>query len=190
MKLTIASQKSKLFACKNFHYSKSLPVNTFGYNVYNDQNEWCGVILFGLGANNNLSRQFSMVQGEVAELVRVALNGKQKSTGQCLSVAMRLIIKDYPTVKILVSYADEGQGHKGIIYQATNWIYIGDSFSESTVDPETGKAVHSRILHSKYGTTRGFTRVKDKAKHKYIYPLYSEYLPLCLSMKKDKIFMR
>lgn len=184
MRLEKASLKAINYACKMFHYAKSVPVNTFGYSVFNDKNEWCGCIVYGLGANNNLSKSFKMPQGTVIELVRMALNGKQESTSKAMSISLKLLPKYIPNCKIIVSYADEGQGHKGIIYQATNWIFIGDSFAESAIDPKTGKITHTRILSSKYGSIKGFTRVKDAAKHKYIYPLDKSLIPLCKSLSK------
>jgi hypothetical protein len=33
---------------------------------------------------------------------------------------------------MLFSYADKGQNHNGIIYQATNWIYIENIESSGT----------------------------------------------------------
>lgn len=35
--------------------------------------------------------------------------------------------KDKPTHDIIVSYADYGYGHIGLVYQATHWIYTGMS---------------------------------------------------------------
>ena len=44
---------------------------------------------------------------------------KQESTSKALAISLKLVKKHCPTVKMIVSYADEGQNHKGIIYQAT-----------------------------------------------------------------------
>lgn len=172
-KLTKASKKAIDFACKNYHYSKSVPVNTHWYNVYYNS-EWCWVIVYWLGANNNLSKAFGMKQWEVVELVRVALNWKQKNVSKPLSISLKLVKRDLPMCKFIVSYADEWQWHHWGIYQATNWIFIWDSFAESAIDPADWKVKHTRILHSKYWSIKWFTRVKDKAKHKYIYPLTKE----------------
>jgi hypothetical protein len=76
MRLTKANTKAINYACKNFHYSKSIPTIQYAYNVYINQNEWCGVIIYGGGANNNLAKSFNLHNGEVLELERVALNGK------------------------------------------------------------------------------------------------------------------
>ena len=58
MRLEIASHKAIKYACMNFHYAKAIPVNTFGYSVFNEKDEWCGVVLYGTGANNNLATQY------------------------------------------------------------------------------------------------------------------------------------
>lgn len=63
MRLTIANRKAIEYACMHFHYAKAVPVNTLGYNVYNDADEWCGVILYGTGANNNIAASFGLPQG-------------------------------------------------------------------------------------------------------------------------------
>ena len=123
MRLEKASNKAIKYACLNFHYAKSIPVNVFGYSVFNEKNEWCGVILYGNGANNNIATQYRLKQGEVIELVRMALNGKQESTSKALSISLKLIKKDVPLCKLIVSYADKDQNHIGTIYQATNWVY-------------------------------------------------------------------
>ena len=34
MRLEKASYKAIKYACLNFHYAKSIPVNTFGYSVF------------------------------------------------------------------------------------------------------------------------------------------------------------
>ena len=78
MILKKASHKAIKYACLKFHYAKSVPVNVLGFSVFNKENEWCGVVLYGIGANNNLSKAYSLPQGSVIELVRMALNGKQE----------------------------------------------------------------------------------------------------------------
>ena len=71
-----------------------------------------------------------------------------------------------------------------IIYQACNFYYVGAIIAESAIDPEDGIAKHTRILHSKYGSIAGFKRVKDKPKHKYLYPLTKKYKNKCEQIKK------
>ena len=101
MILKKANSKAISFACRNFHYAKSVPCVQYGYNVYNSEKEWCGVIVFGGGANNNLAKSFGYVPGEVLELERVALNGKQEYTSQAVAMALKMLHAENPIVKII-----------------------------------------------------------------------------------------
>ena len=185
MRLEIASHKAIKYACMNFHYAKAVPVNTFGYSVFNEKNEWCGVILYGSGASANIGKPFGLMQGEIIELVRMALNGKQGITTKCMALYMKLITKQIPLCKMLISYADFWQGHYGIIYQATNWHYIGESQAQANViDPNTGEEIHKRSAVGKYGSCKGMKYGEIKYKLKYIYPLDKTLIPLCKSLSK------
>lgn len=203
MRLEIASHKAVKYACLKFHYAKAVPVNTFGYSVFNDANEWCGVILYGSGANNNIAAQYNLKQGEVVELVRVALNGKQKSTSKALSLSLKLIKNKVPLCKLVVSYADKDQNHFGIIYQATNWFYVGTSMQDKKDSSwiVKGKRYHGRIIShwiKLKGGLNGLSRKEfiqkyydknaieyvTKGKIKYIYPIDKSLIPLCKSLSK------
>lgn len=201
MRLEIASHKAIKYACMNFHYAKAVPVNTFGYSVFNDKNEWCGVVLYGSGANNNLASQYNLKQGNVLELVRIALNGKQETTSKALALSLKLLKKDLPLCKLIISYADKDQEHLGIIYQAANWYYTGQSMvnkkdASYIID---GKRIHGKTISDKckrYGLVKNTQNAKivykakevieyvTKGKIKYIYPLDKSLIPLCKSLSK------
>lgn len=127
MRISRATNQSIKYACTNFHYAKSVPANPIGYNIYNASNEWCGVILYAVGANYQIGSEYDLPIGRVLELVRVALNGKQECTSQALALSLKQLKKDRPLVELIVSYADCDQNHLGTIYQATNWIYVGEN---------------------------------------------------------------
>lgn len=150
MRINRASIKAVRYACKNFHYAKCVPSVQYSYNVFNDNDEWCGVIVYSQGANNNIAKPFKLGQGEVLELVRVALNGKQEITSKALALTLKQLHKDNPIIKIVVSYADVDQNHNGIIYQATNWMYLG-KHNENTVGAYiiNGKKTHPKSCNSK-----------------------------------------
>ena len=191
MRLEKASHKAIQYACKMFHYAKTVPNVGLAYSVFNDKKEWCGVICFGMGATNNIGMPYGLKQGQVIELVRMAMNGKQKSTTKAMSIALKLLNKDAPNVKLIVSYADSEQGHYGTIYQATNWIYTG--FSTDTNLIINGKREHRRTLGSRFGTCsadairqKGYKVevLKTKPKWKYIYPLDKKLISMCKEMSK------
>lgn len=194
MILKKASHKAILYACKNFHYSKSIPVNVFGYSVFNNKNEWCGVILYGKGATPNIGKPYDLKQGQIIELVRVALNGKQESTSKAVSISIKLILKDVKLCKLIISYADIDQSHFGIIYQATNWYYVGEcNINKRTGFIINGKKVHNKSLYG-LGKKQNINGAKEidknalefisKGKRKYLYPLDKKLIPLCKKLSK------
>lgn len=181
MRLSIATREAVIFACRNFHYSGSFPAVKYGFNVFNDFGEWCGVIVYGTGANNHIASPYGLWQGEVLELVRVALNGKQETTSQCVAASLKELRRIDPVVRMVVSYADIDQNHVGTIYQATNWIY------EGVVNRNARSAfvIHGAKVHPKTCYSRGWKQSLPwlrenidpeadvfitRGKHKYLYP--------------------
>lgn len=184
MRLTVASQKAIQYACIKFHYAKCVPVVGIGFNVYNDNDEWCGVIIYGYGANCHIAMPFNKWQGQVMELVRVALNGKQGhgKTSKALSLSLKLLPKYFPAVDVVVSYADLDQNHNGTLYQSTNWIYTGlTNANQRGAFIIKGKKMHQKSVHSrKWKNSLLWLRENidpnaqefiTKGKHKYVYPI-------------------
>lgn len=179
--LTLANQSAIHYACMNFHYAKRVPVVAIAFNVYENEH-WCGVICYGWGANPHIAEIYDKWNGQVLELVRVALNGKQTTTSECLSASLREIKNYAPCLDLIVSYADADQEHKGIIYQATNWIYVGlmNEGSKSNFIIY-GKKIHPRSVGAKnwkvslewikQNIDKSATQETTKGKHKYLFPL-------------------
>ena len=201
MRISIATPKAIRYACMNFHYAHAVPAVQYGFNVFNDDDEWCGVILYGGGANTNITKEFGVCAGEILELVRCALNGKQGhgNTSKAVAMTMKQLHQINPLVKILISYADLDQDHAGIIYQATNWIYLGQTNTgEVSAYIINGKKTHRKSVYSKYGrqdfnwilenVDANAEKFYTKGKHKYIYvfdkKLKSHYLKKALPYPK------
>jgi hypothetical protein len=82
-----------------------------------------------------------------------------------------------------VSYADLNHGHMGKIYQASNWLYVGQTGHEAGI-LLNGKLTHRRTINSKYGTSdidwlrqridSSARRYEGKPKFKYLMPLDDE----------------
>lgn len=86
---------------------------------------------------------------------------------------MRLLGRD-GRWSLLVTYADERQGHSGAIYKATNWIYHGK------VGPyPVYQDLHGRVRSIKATSRipveeleeRGLCQIDTSFKHRYIYAL-------------------
>lgn len=193
MRITKANKKAVDYACKKFHYAKSTPVVQYAYNIYNNNDEWCGVIVYSSGACPNIANQFSMAQGEVLELVRVALNGKQEYTSEAVSMSLRQLHRDNPLCRIVVSYADHNQRHIGTIYQATNWIYLGTIKRSDEQYFYKGNWRHYRSIGAmcnKDELVKTLPKRKNGNKFKYIYCLNRKdrkhYQKQALPYPKDK----
>ena len=178
MRLEKASYKAIKYACLNFHYAKRVPAGlNVAYSVFNDNDEFCGVVVYGYPASPNIVPELDLSNGKVLELRRVALNSKHGITSQALGISMKLLKKDCPSLKLLVSYSDKGQNHYGTIYQATNWYFISESNSSGKEFFVNGKWVHSR--HGK-----GQIQRQLPGKRKYIYPIDKGLVTLCKSLSK------
>lgn len=186
MILKKATHKAIKYACMNFHYSKSIPITRIGFSVFNNNNEWCGVITYGGGAGSKMGAPYGLSQGQYLELTRMALNGKQESTSKAMAISIKLIKKYCPTVKLLISYADKGQNHIGTIYQATNWFFVDETESSGIEYFYKNKWVHSRIsgILSK-DILNSLIKRKKSGKYKYIYPLGNNLIPICKDLKKN-----
>jgi hypothetical protein len=195
MKLEIATYKATKYAVMNFHYSKTMPPFGCSFSVFNNAGDWCGVILYSKGASNKIAMPYNLVQGQVVELVRVALNGKQESTSKAVSISLNLVKKLNPLVKLIISFADTGQQHIGTIYQATNWYYTGVSKGDtpSYIHKQTGRKYHNRNVSNsgfKDNNTKRCPKVSDcimvkgTDKHKYIFPADKSMVHLCKRLHK------
>jgi hypothetical protein len=102
-----------------------------------------------------------------------------------VSYALRAI-KRQSDLRLIISYADPREGHLGIIYQASNWVYIGRSAADDKRNhpycAPDGKVIHWRTMSGicgRYGkqhteqaaTELGYTSLPGIPKHKYLYPL-------------------
>jgi hypothetical protein len=194
MRLEKASIKATRYALMNFHYAKAIPSVQSSYSVFNDNNEWCGVICYSIGANKSIGTFAKLPIGAVCELVRVALNGKQESTSKALAISLKLVKKNNPLLKLVVSYADMDMKHKGIIYQATNWYYLGETARGQSAFIINGRKTHNKTVHSR-GIVESLKEVRkhldpnatkfySEGKQKYIYPLDKSLIPLCKSLSK------
>lgn len=75
-------------------------------------------------------------------------------------------------LKLIISYADTAQNHLGVIYQAGNWIYVGQ-MKQANNYVLKGKIIHGRSFSS-MGGIKAYPEaqaVKASSKHKYLYPL-------------------
>ena len=189
LKLDWCTHAAAKYAVEKYHYSHCMPAwKSTRIGVW-EFGKFVGVILYGVGANRNLSRPFHLKSIEACELVRVALApGRHHPTSKCVAISLKMLKRQSPGLRLVVSYADEGQGHVGTIYQATNWIYLGAATQPYL--KVRGKVVHPRTLYDRYG--RGGQSVKwlranvdPNARRVEMPPKLKYVMPLDRAMRKQ-----
>ena len=140
-----------------------------------ENDEFIGAVIFGRGANNHLSESFNLKQTECCELVRVALKEHKTPVSRIVSISLKLLKKHNPGIKMAISYADlSNQGHMGTIYQASNWLYLGErATSQGSYYIINKKVWHGRSVRARWGSINNVPYKWDYApqyvKHIYIY---------------------
>jgi hypothetical protein len=183
LKLDWCSYEAAKYAVKHWHYSRSLPCSkTARLGVWEDD-KFIGTVVFAWGANRHLAGEYKLKMTECAELCRVALARHSTPVSRILSIAVKMLKHEMPGIRLIVSYADLNHGHFGKIYQASNWVFVGETGNEAGI-VLNGKLTHRRTINSKYGTSTiewlhkhvdsCAHRVEGKPKFKYLLPLDDE----------------
>ena len=160
LKLDWCSHKAAEYAVLNWHYSKSMPAGKLvKIGVYEDK-EFIGCVIFGRGANNNAHKYFKVKVEECCELVRVALKDHKTPVTRIVSIAIKMLKKFAPGLKLVFSYSDiTNQHHQGIIYRAGNWEYLGVRTTNlGAYYIISGKKIHGRSARAKYGSEKYFPK--------------------------------
>lgn len=154
------------------HYSGRKPQIKWAFGYYNNSN-LVAVLTVGKPASNSLCKGIcgEKYSSKVYELNRLCVDGELNiCLSQFVAECLHKLKKENV---ILVSYADTDMRHIGIIYQATNWIYTGQT--KSRTDKYTEGNKHSRhYVKNVIETYRKFR----SSKHRYVY--------FCMPKKKKK----
>jgi hypothetical protein len=156
------------------HYAKRVPSITDSFGLYQDNN-LIGIITYGIPANNNLNEVCGF---PAIELNRLCINDDAPRNTASFLVGNSL--KMLSTPRVIISYADLGQGHIGYVYQATNWIYTGLGSADIEFEKD-GKTWHRKALFNIYGPggskrfiEMGFTIIEKAPKFRYLFFLGSK----------------
>jgi hypothetical protein len=194
LRLDWCSQEAARYAVLSWHYSRRMPSSKLARIGVWENGRFVGAVVFGVGATPNIARPYGLEATQVCELVRVALRKHETPVSRVLRIAVQMMKRQYSRLRLIVSFADTGQGHHGGIYQAAGWIYTGsEAYHAFRV---LGEIVHPRTLHDRYGrggqsipwlrqnVDRKAERLKTAAKHKYVLPLDPEIRDRVLLLSK------
>lgn len=168
----------------SFHYSQTFPDSTlFSFAGYME-GKICGIICYGMGCGKNQYTALvpNIKNGEYCELTRLwCVNDFPKNTESKLIAES--LKKLPPEIKLVVSFSDEGEQHCGIIYQATNWHYLGKNDGGKMLLLPNGLKKHTRLLgiyrlrhpeYRKFSNSElmkilGYVYTPAGKKHRYVY---------------------
>ena len=198
LKLDWCSHAAAKYAVEHWHYSKVLPLGKLiKIGIWEDRT-FIGCILFARANTPNMGKRYGLVMTQICELARVALTHHQTPVTRICRIALCLLQKSNPGLKLVVSFADPDHGHHGGIYQAGNWIYCGMSHAELQFF-DAGRWKHRREVVSQYcfGNIRQMPDYKHMpnrllpGKHRYLYPLdaamRAQILPLAQPYPKRAV---
>lgn len=185
LRLAWCSHEAAKYAVMNWHYSRAMPSGKLIKIGAWENKKFIGCVLFGRGANNNMGKPFGLEQTEICELVRIALSKHQTPVTRIVSIAIRMLKKKCPGLRLIVTYADPRQGHEGGIYKGGNWVYLGRSKPwKGSHYIVNGKKMHGRSVRAKWGNEKNIPYEweydLEGDKHKYIYPLDKSLIKICV----------
>mgnify|MGYP005809965063 CR=1 FL=1 len=185
--LATCGRQAASYACRRWHYSHSMPAGRLVCVGAWEAGRYVGAVVFGRGASSEIGSPFQLRQDAIAELCRVALDRHTAPTSQVVSIAVRLLRRFCPGLRLIVSYADPEHGHVGTLYQACGWLYIGRTNSESLIRLN-GCLLHPRTVASRY-RTRSIdwlrAHVAADAAHVRTLPKFRYALPLDDAMRRQ-----
>lgn len=157
---------------KNHYLHRKCPCSiAFGLFLNDDIK---GVICYGSTGSAALSKGIAGEENScnVIELNRLWLCDTVPKNGESFLIGNT--IKNCGK-EIVVSYADISQGHTGVVYQATNWIYTGLSAKRTDWAIE-GIDKHCKTISNKYTSKELREKFGDRfslkdrtRKHRYVF---------------------
>lgn len=198
LRLDWCGQDAATYAVRHWHYSGRVPKGKIAKIGVWESGQFIGCVIFGDGANNNAFKPYGVDYTGGCELVRIALREHQASVTRIVAIALRMLKREMPKLRVVLSFADTEQGHIGGIYQGGGWFYIG----QTTAADEyicNGRRIHGRALRSslKWKGTQGkdtmekaakaygnVEKLKGSVKLRYAMPLDGEMRKLLEGMRQ------
>lgn len=147
----IPSKIANEFVRKHHYSGKVVNNSKLHFGVFLD-NKLHGVMSYGSSLDK--SKIIGLVQGtkwnEFLELNRMAFDEvlPRNSESRAISQSIKLIKKNAPHIKWIISFADGCQCGDGTIYRASNFVLTGIKPNESLYRLPSGEVIHQLTLQS------------------------------------------
>jgi hypothetical protein len=179
------------------HYLKRMTTFTYQFGLF-EKDVLVGVITFGNAIPLTMKKSLfgEKYMNCVYELNRLCTNDNLDKNANSYFVSE--VFKLLPKPLIIVSYADKSIGHNGYIYQATNFMFTGESHTQLDWKLKGKEHIHSRTLmdefafqenrveklKEKYGDM--LYQVRREPKYRYVYILADKRIKK--QIMQDKLF--
>jgi hypothetical protein len=197
LRLDFCNHEAAAFACRRWHYSKKIPVGKLVKVGCWESGRFVGAVIFGDGLLGPTGTVYGGIDKfKIAEIVRIALREHEHEVSRMIRIAIKLLHKRCPGIELVVAFADQGEGHHGGIYQASGFIYTGESEPGRLFRHKaTGRILHNRAVsangrRSHFGKIRKVPRhdeceiIGRSKKHRYLLPLTPEMKTMVERMRK------
>jgi hypothetical protein len=181
---------------KKKHYAHTWTASSNIYAIYyksgdhkffsGDELKLIGCVIYGNPVGFRVVKSITeeLTDIDVLELKRLWIeDGYGKNIeSYCIAQTLKMLKKDSPQTKVVISYADRGENHKGIIYRASNWLYQGYKIGRGSAYmykyPNTDVWLTDRAIGDQLGSNaldKVLAKVPDMEwkikyrKHRYIY---------------------
>lgn len=158
------------------HYLHRKAPCSKAFGLIDKDNKIKGVIVYGVPPSSTLLKGIcgDTEKSNVYELTRLWVNDDVPRNGESYLIGNTIKLLDK---EIIVSFSEIKQGHRGIVYQASNFIYCG--LSSKFKDPKVKGLEHQHHATYAHGLTNKEVEAKfgienvyyvDRPrKHRYIY---------------------
>lgn len=143
-----------------------------------DKDTLIGVLMFATPCSENVRNSiFGSDPNSVVELHRLHIkdvtpkNTESFFIGKCL----RLLKQDRPQTRAVISFSDSTEGHTGIIYRASNFLFCGTTGRCKFFRDKDGRLRHPRQagvnISLKEAESLGWQAEMRDSKNRYVYIL-------------------
>jgi very-short-patch-repair endonuclease len=164
----------------SYHYASSGRSGKYSYGAF-IRDELIAVVKYSSVIRQEVATSIGISPRSTLELDRFCIHPsyhKKNFASWFISKSILLLFKE-SDVKCLVSFADSTYGHKGTIYKASNWKFIGIVKPDYFYVNEEGFILHKKTLYNRavkmsktekeYADLHGYMKNYGREKYKYIY---------------------
>lgn len=198
LKIDFVTHEVYKAALKRWYYRPDVPVGKLVRLGVWEDGRFVGVVSFGPGSSSTLGQRFGCTPLQSCELNRIALSPEHKTeVSRIIKIAVLMLRKQSPGIRVIVTFADPQAGHHGGVYQGAGWIYTGKTADDRRY-LYRGEWLHSRGVRASGQVTRpggqrtSCVRPQDcervetvPGKHRYVLPLTPEVRALVERARRD-----